>query len=186
MTQFVWSLYFCTADLFDASFIFTFSIFGYCTIFKSIFELLPILQLFVFLRLVVVVFFFPFFDPISVFVSVVFFIILISFFGSFMRMTLCDKPNEIDGASAERRKNLQQNVCWWFLLVILLLLLILFFIISALCTNSIDESFKRIAVLSRYTNFFFSPAILSISVFCLAFFGYILLYVLLMVSTSLR
>lgn len=108
-----------------------------------------------FFALLLLFFFLPFFDPISVFVSVVFFIILISFFGSFMRMTLCDKPNEIDGASAERRKNQQQNVCWWFLLVILLLLLILFFIISALCTNSIDESFKRIAVLSRYTNFFF-------------------------------
>lgn len=37
---------------------------------------------------------------------------------------------------------------------LLLLLLILFFIIPVLCTNSIDESFKWIEVLLRYTRFF--------------------------------
>lgn len=129
MTQFVWSLYFCTADLFDASFIFTFSIFGYCTIFKSIFELLPILQLFVFLGLVVVVFS-SFRSNFSVRFCCFFFIILIPFFGSFMRMTLCDKPNEIDGLAQREKKPTAKCVLMVFACDIATVINIIFYYFS--------------------------------------------------------
>lgn len=47
-----------------------------------------------------------------------FFIILIPFFGSFMRMTLFDKPNEIDGLSQREEKTYSKmcadGFCLWY------------------------------------------------------------------------